>query len=61
MQAPMNFNGIIDNLDVPINCQLTDAVSKLKFSPAPMQGSPYATVGCRMLAVSTWDGQLLVF
>lgn len=57
----MNFTGITDQFDVPVNCQLTDAVSKLKFSPPPSQGSPYAAVGCRMLAVATWDGQLLVF
>ena len=57
----MNLSQIIDQLDVPVQCQLNEAVSCLKFSPTPVQGSPYMAVGFRMLAATTWDGFLNIF
>lgn len=57
----LDWSKSIDNLDVHVSCQLTDAVSVLVFSPPSLQGSPYGMVGYRMLAASTWDGNILVF
>lgn len=59
--APPDYSQCCDNLDVPVQCQLSDSVATLKFSPFPQQGSPYMQVGFRMLAATTWDGQLLIF
>lgn len=60
-----NFSQFVDQLDVPVQSatQLTSAVSQLKFSPAPthLGSNAYSMVGYRMLAASTFDGNLLVF
>jgi len=61
MGGASDWTRSVDNLDMNVQCQLTDAVSNLMFSPAPLQGSPYGMVGYRMLAAATWDGNLLIF
>ena len=56
-----NWSQFTDHLDVPVQAQLTGAVSQLKFSPAPTQGSCWQMIGYRMLAAAQFDGALLIF
>lgn len=56
-----NWSAYVDHLDVPVQCQLTNAVSQLKFSPAPTQSQAYQMAGFRMLAAACFDGSFFVF